>query len=31
MTVNMTKILEDKMKKMQESISKDLKGLKNKH
>ena len=31
MTVKMTKILEDKMKKMQESINKDLERLKNKH
>ena len=31
MTVKMTKILEDKMKKMQESINKDLERLKNEH
>ena len=31
MTVKMIKILENKMEKMQESINKDLKELKNKH
>ena len=31
MIVNMIKNLENKMEKMQESINKDLEGLKNKH
>ena len=31
MTVKMIKYLENKMKKMQESINKDLEELKNKH